>query len=150
MKRYFNLLTMLLLAVVGMFYCSCNNDDDDDSRKSHSFLDKAEGIIELESGIGDWDAAYLTKVGYFCYKQDMNESAMGEEGLYSAIAYMSAEGSDMVSLVSTKSDNLPTQMVTEDGIVYFSFPNDSILELLYDDGETVVMPDSIAYDKDRA
>ena len=149
MKRYFNLLTMLLLAVVGMFYCSCTNDDDDDSRKSHSFLDKAEGIIELESGIGDWDAAYLTKVGYFCYKQDMNESAMGEEGLYSAIAYMSAEGSDMVSLVSTKSDNIPTQMVTEDGIVYFSFPNDSILELLYDDGETVVMLDSIAYDKEE-
>ena len=39
-------------------------------------------------------------------------------------------------------------MVVEGGTFYFSYPNDSILELLYDNGETVVMLDSIGYRKE--
>ena len=108
MKRYCNLLTMLLLAVVGMVYCSCSNDEDDsvvletqeenqDDSQFQSVLDQAEGIIELKSRIGDWDAAYLTKVGYFCYKQDLNGDVGSDNGLYSTIAYMPADGSDKVA-----------------------------------------------------
>ena len=107
-------------------------------------LQKAEGIIELKSGIGKWDTAYLTKAGYFCYMQNADSTAEK----YSSVTYMPADGSDIVSLISTKLDKIPTQMVTKSGIVYFSFPNDTILELLYDDGESVTMLDSIAYSKD--
>lgn len=142
-KKYLNFLAALLVAVVSMSVVSCGNDDGTPSQAS--ILQKAEGIIELQSGIGNWDAAYLTKYGYFCSKEKASSTA----DKYSSITYMPADGSDMVSLVATKTDNIPTQMITKSGIVYFSFPNDSILELLYDDGKTVMMLDSIAYSKEE-
>lgn len=155
-KNSLNFLTALLVAVVSMGVTSCSNDRDevytqtinleiDDTPSQASILQRAEGIIELKSGIGNWDAAYLTKRGYFCYKQDASSVANN----YSSITYMPADGSDMVSLIATKADNIPTQMVTKSGIVYFSFPNDSILELLYDNGNVVSMLDSIAYSKEN-
>ncbi|MDE7455099.1 MAG: hypothetical protein K2M96_00145 [Prevotella sp.] len=143
-KINLSFLTALLVAVVSMSVVSCSSDSDDTPSQA-SILQKAEGIIELKSGIGNWDAAYLTKLGYFCYKQDASSTA----NKYSSITYMPADGSDIVSLIATKTDNIPTQMVTKSGIVYFSFPNDSILELLYDDGKTVMMLDSIAYSKEE-
>lgn len=146
MKHYHDLLAILLIAVVGMGFSSCSSDDDDDSPSQESLLQKAEGIIKLKSGIGKWDAAYLTKSGYFTYKSDVNEKG-GTKGKYSSVSFMPANGSDLVSLISTKDGNIPTQMVTKNGIVYFSFPNDTILELLYDDGKTITMLDSIAYSK---
>ena len=132
-----------MATVLCVGFSSCSNDDNETPSQA-SILQKAEGIIELKSGIGNWDAAYLTKLGYFCYKQDASSTANN----YSSITYMPTDGSDMVSLIATKADNIPTQMVTKSGIVYFSFPNDSILELLYDDGKMVMMLDSIAYSKE--
>lgn len=132
------------LFMFSMICMSSSCDKDDEKLSQASLLQKAEGIIALNSDIGNWDAAYLTKLGYFCYKEDASLTA----NKYSSISYMPANGSDIVSLISTKSDNIPTQMVTQNGIVYFSFPNDSILELLYDDGKTVTMLDSIAYSKE--
>ena len=122
---------------------SCSKDDNETPSQA-SILQKAEGIIELKSGVDNWDAAYLTKFGYFCYKQD----ACAKADKCSSITYMSSDGSDIISLVATKTDYIPTQMVTKNGIVYFSFPNDSILELLFDDGNTVMMLDSISYSKE--
>lgn len=145
MKRfYLNFLTTLLVAAVSTGVSSCSSDDDDTPSQA-SILQKAEGIIELKSGIGNWDAAYLTKLGYFCYKENASSTA----NKYSSVTYMPADGSDIVSLIATKADNIPTQMVTKNGIVYFSFPNDSILELLYDDGKVVTMLDSIAYSREN-
>ncbi len=144
MKKFsLNFLATLLVAVVSMGVFSCSNDDNTPSQAS--ILQKLEGIIELKSGIGNWDAAYLTKLGYFCYKQDASSTA----NKYSSITYMPTDGSDTVCLIATKTDNIPTQMVTKSGTVYFSFPNDSILELLYDDRKTVMMLDSIAYSKEN-
>lgn len=141
MKKFFqNCLAVLLLTVVGMGFVSCSSDD---TPSQESILQKAAGIIELKSGIANWDAAYLTKSGYFCYKKSASSTA----NKYSSVAYMPADGSDIVDLVATKLDNIPTQMVTKNGILYFSFPNDSILELLYDDGKSVTMLDSIAYSR---
>ncbi len=140
----------LVFAIIGMVcsagFTACSDDDDnnDNTVTQESILQAAEGIISLTSGIGEWDAAYLTKFGYFCYKEDVSSTVTN----YSSINYMPSDGSDMVSLISTKEDNIPTQMVTKKGIVYFSFPNDTILELLYDNGTEVTMLDSIAYDKD--
>ncbi|MBR5062884.1 MAG: hypothetical protein IKX24_12200 [Prevotella sp.] len=144
-KYYLGLTTGLLVAIVSLGFASCSSDDDEPSQAS--ILQKADGIIQLKSGIGDWDAAYLTNLGYFCYKKDVGNNSDPLASKYASITFMPADGSDMVSLISTKSDNIPTQMVTKKGIVYFSFPNDSILELLYDDSKTVEMLDSIAYSK---
>lgn len=93
------------------------------------------GIVKLSDKIGDWDAGYLTKFGYFTFSKDVNTDA---EGNYSSISYLSTDGVEMATLIATKDENLPTQLVVKDkGIIYFSFPNDSIVELLYDNSKTV-------------
>ena len=137
---------MLLMAAISFY--SCSNDDDTPTQAQ--ILQGAEGIITLKDGIGNWDAAYLTKLGYFCYSEDaFSKNNSQSDGKYSSVTYMTPDGKDIVSLLTTKEDNIPTQMVTKSGIVYFSFPNDSILELLYDDGKTVTMLDSIPYSKNE-
>lgn len=144
MKRRLFLLNSFFGVLFGsLMILSCSSDDDEPSQEV--ILQKAEGIIELKSNIGKWDAAYLTKEGYFCYKQGLNTDGGTMESKYNSVTYMPADGSDIVSIVSTKLDNIPTQIVTKNGILYFSFPNDTILELLFDDGNSVVMLDSIAY-----
>lgn len=105
-------------------------------------LDEVDGIIKLITNVGDWDAAYLTKYGYFCYDKDLMNNP---DAVYLALAFLSADGKDISCLISTKEEVKPTQLVTNEGIYYFSYPNDSILELLYDTGEKITMLDSIAY-----
>lgn len=144
-KFYLSFTTVLLVAIVSMVFVSCSNEEYEPSQAS--ILQKTDGIIRLKSGIGDWDAAYLTNLGYFCYKKDVGDIDDPLLSKYASITFMPADGSEMVSLISTKTDNIPTQMVTKKGIIYFSFPNDSILELLYDDSKTMEMLDSIAYSK---
>ncbi len=114
---------------------------------TYADITEAEGIIEVTSGIGDYDAAYLTKYGYFCYNKNFGNAIEKDNNKYSCITYMPVETSEFFSLVSTKSDNIPNQLIANDGIVYFSFPNDSILELLFDDGKEIKMLDSIPYSK---
>ena len=144
-----NKFCSILSLLIGAFaFISCSNDDDTPTQAQ--ILQGAEGIITLKSGIGEWDAAYLTKLGYFCYSEDaFSKNNSQSDGKYSSVTYMTPDGNDIVSLLTTKDENIPTQMVTKSGIVYFSFPNDSILELLYDDGKTVTMLDSIPYSKNE-
>lgn len=142
------IMAALVAIITAVCLPACSSDEV--TLKDADLLQKAEGIIELKSNIGSWDAAYLTKLGYFCYSKDaFSKETASSDGKYSSVTYMTPDGSDIVSLLTTKEDNIPTQMVTKNGIVYFSFPNDSIMELLYDDGKTVVMLDSIAYSKNE-
>lgn len=147
MKRY--LFTAFVMALFVMGFSASNLGDDIDDGGTPSTEIDIDGIIRLDAKIGEWDAAYVTEMGYFCYKADItaeNEVSGGNSN-YSALTYMSEDGGDYVSLISNKNENIPTQLVSSEGIVYFSFPNDSILELLYDDGKGLVMLDSIAYTK---
>ena len=95
-----------------------------------------DGIVELTSGIANWDAAYLTGKGYFCYKKDATTSTSAGSN-YHSLTYIPLNSSDMVCIIAKKSDNLPTQLVTKTGVVYFSYLNNSVLELVYDDGKSV-------------
>lgn len=138
-------IAAMSVALFAVSLSSCSSDDDASSQAD--VLKKAKGIVELKSGIGEWDAAYLTKSGYFCLRNDFADADASAASKYSSVAYMSADGSDLASLISTKADNIPSQLVTKKGVLYFSFPNDTILELLLDDGKQVVMLDSIPYSK---
>lgn len=150
MKKY--LFPMLLLALFSVGFTASDEDDTiigGNPGSSAGDLEELLGIVELkDDAIGAWDAAYLTKFGYFCYKENASFGDGDDSDEYSSITYLPTNSGPMVSLLATKSDNLPTQMVIQGGgVVYFSFPNDTILELLYDDGKTVMMFDSVAYSK---
>ena len=104
----------------------------------HRPIGEIKGIVEIKDGIGDWDAAYVVDEGYFCMKEEMQMSS---------VTYMSSDKKDKIGLLATRAERIPTQIVGDDGILYFSFPNDTILELLYDNGRKVEMLDSIAFQK---
>lgn len=93
------------------------------------------GIVKITEKMADWDCGYLTPIGYYAYKKDVKASV---EGNFSAISYLSLDKEELATLIATKDENLPTQLVVKDkGIIYFSFPNDEIVELLFDNGEKV-------------
>ena len=94
--------------------------------------------MEIKEGIGDWDAAYMVDQGYFWMKEDLQLNSLN---------YMSSDRKEKVGLLATRSECIPTQIVGDDGVLYFSFPNDTILELLFDNGKKVEMLDSIAFQK---
>lgn len=104
------------------------------------------GIVEIHDNIGDWDAAYVTEHGYFCYKEGLQVKSE-DKGALSSLTYMSSSQTEMTGLLATRNECIPTQLVGKDGILYFSFPNDTILELLFDDGIKVEMIDSVAFKK---
>ena len=139
----------LFLAVVVACFTACDNKDNPVNEGSipPAAEDVVEGIVPIKSGIGEWDAAYLTRYGFFTVSKDVNK---GDEGKspYCSVSYMSTDGKEIASLIATKADNLPTQLVIKDkGVVLFSFPNDSIVELVFDDGKNVKFIGSYLFPK---
>ena len=103
------------------------------------------GIVELKEGIGDADAAYVTDAGFFCYNEDANNEA--EDGELSSISYLSKNGVDIATLLFTKADLMPSQLVIKDeGIIYFSYPSENIVEIVFDNGTTVSFIGSYEFD----
>lgn len=150
MKKYFFSYLLMVLFAFG-FAASDEVDVPGGETPStpttqEGIIQSAEGIIEISDNIEGWTKAFLTKHGYFCYKNDIS---MDEDTTqYRSITFMSTNKTEFASIISTKETNIPTQMVTSNGVIYFSFPNDSILELLYDDGTNLTMLDSISYSKE--
>jgi hypothetical protein len=139
-----SILFSLLLAAIVTCFTSC--DKKDNPVPSPDVL--VSGIVPLTSNIADWDIAYLTNFGYFTYAKDVNKSEE-DRGVYSTISFMTKAGEEMASLIATKADNLPTQLVIRnEGIVYFSFPNDTIVELLFDDGKEVKLAGSYKFPRE--
>ena len=65
MKRLSNIF-MLLIALLGI--ASCSSDESGPSQAD--IIKGADGIITLTENIGNWDAAYVTNKGFFCYGED--------------------------------------------------------------------------------
>ncbi len=134
MKKY--LFSSFLLVLFAMGF-TASSEDDNASGGGNSTPSETEltGIVKLDSKIGAWDAAYLTQYGYFTHSNDMSSETAGN---FCSTSYLSNDGTEMATLIATKDENLPTQIVVKDkGIIYFSFPNDSIVEMVYDNGKAV-------------
>lgn len=112
-----------------------------------------ESIVMVTEGIGDWDEAYVTPYGYFSYSDELpadeeESRAIGSRSLgdkLKALNFLSTDKKTSASMILSATEGLPLQLITEDGILNFSFPNDSILELIHDNGSELEMLDSIAY-----
>ena len=105
-----------------------------------------DGITKLDDAIADWDEAYVTEIhGLYGFQQGCVCSSTSK---FNALSYIAAEGADTLSIITTAEENIPTQMVTKNGILYFSYPNDSTLELVLDNGVDVNMIDRVEYSMD--
>lgn len=105
-----------------------------------------DAIVKLDDAIADWDEAYVTEShGLYGFQQGCVCSSTSK---FNALSYIAAEGGDTLSIITTAEENIPTQMVTKNGILYFSYPNDSTLELVLDNGVDVNMIDCVEYSMD--
>lgn len=154
MKKF--LSTMLLLGIFGLGFTASDDviveDEVNVEVPGDETIKDLKGIVKLENGYEGWDAAYLTKYGYFGYSKNAYEAdaeGSDSEGAgYCSVTYMPLDKKETISIVINKEGNLPTQMVIGGGTVYFSFPDDSTMELLFDDGSEIKMLESIAYKKE--
>lgn len=97
-----------------------------------------DGIVHLYDKMDNYDEGFVTR--YYGQFAMMTGCVCSDDSKFNAITYAPPVGvADTVCIISSLEDNIPTQMVTRNGIYYFSYPTDSTFELIYDDGETVAM-----------
>lgn len=111
-----------------------------------------ETIAMTTEGIGDWDEAYVTPYGYFCYSEELPEEtvlgrAATEKKSQKVLAFSSLDSKTTASMLLSATEELPLQLITDEGTLNFSYPNDSILELVYDNGTELKMLGSIRYSR---
>ena len=111
------------------------------------------GIVPVKNSlIPDWDKGYVTSDGYFLYKKDISKSPITrsstEQDRMSCVSFMPIDESYTANLF-TREDGLPSQLIVNDDIYYFSFLNDTILEVVQADPETYDIKFSIKYDKKK-
>lgn len=150
-----NVFGIMLMLFVGLAFVACSEDDDDNELKKQNPLENVSEIISLSENIGNWDEAYVTPGGYFCYSKDIANIIEDKDaelkstvnGIYEALSYSDVEGSLCATIVMSKEEELPVRLYSKEGTVNMSYLNDTIMELVYDNGTQVVMIDSISYDK---
>mgnify|MGYP002854713603 CR=1 FL=1 len=137
---------------------SCSSSDGNDAQdKAPDPQSPSVGqLLQITSGIGNWDAAYLTDEGYYCYAADLARVALssraeGDENSsdnLSVISYTSKDGNLHATLTVDKTSNLPVQIYTDNEILNFVFLNDTVLEVVYDNNvDRMDLLDSVAYNK---
>ena len=111
-------------------------------------FDAEDGIVRLYDNICDYDVAFLTKYfGNFAMKEGC---VCTENSQFNAITYAPPVGvADTICIISTAENNVPTQMITVEGIYYFGYPTDTTFELVYDDGVTAAMVGSMKISMDN-
>lgn len=114
-----------------------------------------DNIVKINDGIGEWNEAYITSHGYFCYSNKLPEDKSegrsfkirADSETQKVLNFMSTDGKSTASMLLSATEELPLQLITDDGTLNFSYPNDSILELVYDNGSKLEMLDSISYSR---
>ena len=145
MKKYF--LPMLLASIFAIGFTASEDDKDilDDGTGGGTPTPVEGSVVKVTENIGDADAAYVTTTGYFTYTEEADKTA--EEGDLSSISYLSKDGVDIGTLLFTKADLLPSQLIIKDeGIIYFSYPSEDIVEIVFDNGTTVAFIGSYEFD----
>ncbi len=169
MKKIYLMSTMIISIVLAISISSCSNSSDDPVNPTSSAdtpqaspLDKVESLLQVSSGIGSWDSAYLTKEGYFCYVSDIaklaaktkaesgDEEPQTDDNL-AVISYTSKDGSQHATLTVNNNTNLPVQLFTDYETLNFVFLNDTVLEIVYDSNDNALgkmeLTGSVAYNK---
>lgn len=135
-----------IMFLLGAFMITACSNQDNPATPTEPV--KPSTIMELAEKIASWNKAYVTDLGYFCYSDEMAVEGAEPGEKFSNLTFMDKAGNNKLSIIISKDRKLPSQIIMEKGILYFSFPNDSILELVYDDNEKMIMLDSIPFKVD--
>jgi hypothetical protein len=150
-----HLLAMAMLVIIGFTACSSNNSDDDGGG-GNGGTNSVVGIKNLSSSLlGDWDEGFATSKGVFLLKDYGSDAeakgrkaeGSGETLLTKTLFFTSVDGKTKAALLVSKETNRPIQLIMNDGILYFSFLNDNVLELVFKRGSDITYVDQIEYNK---
>lgn len=102
-------------------------------------ISSLESIVEIEdnTSLGEWDKAYLTKDGYFLYRDAVEStsasaSRAGSGASLSCLSYLPIDGSATINIFLSQEDKLPLQIVCGEKTLYFSYLDESKVELVYE------------------
>lgn len=98
-----------------------------------------DGILELNQHIDFWDYAYVTPIGYFCYKTSLpyeNDSA--DNKLYEMLSYVNFEKTEQANIVMSKEYMLPAWMMVDSLSVYFTYSQDSLCSMEIGRDSTII------------
>ena len=146
-KSILNWMFAAVVAITGMTMASCSSSDSGDSPTPPApdpDVPGVTGVNTLTSGIGTWSAAYVTPQGFFAFKENVTRATTSA---YEELYYQSSTGTLQGVLMVNKAEKLPVRFILKDITLDFSFLNDSVLEILYDDGKSVKLVDQVTYNK---
>lgn len=90
----------------------------------------SENILEISQQIDYWDNAYVTPIGYFCYKSSLPyERDSVDYDLYEMLSYVDFEKTHLANIVMSKEYRLPVCMMVDSLSVYFTYSQDSICSM---------------------
>ena len=147
-----------MAALAAIAFSACSSSDDDEGSMSEGYNVSEGEIMDLnEEALGNWDKGYVVKSGVFLSKVNGGSSVSGTRRLASAdekvlntetLFFSNKEGTVKATLLINKEDNRPLQFVMKDCVLNFSFLNDEVLELVYQDGSGLKYVDQIQYNKE--
>lgn len=117
-------------------------------------LETLDCIAPLTGDLGTWNQGYVTPQGYLLYDETVEaptvtRASRAGETAYEYLSFLSLDETLSLNVLYSKEDKLPLQATTEEGTLYFSYPNDTILELVFNNGSEMLMQDSIPYSLDE-
>lgn len=162
MKKQFKLIA-LLIALLGITLVACNKKDSEPGLVDGS-LDGLSQIQRTVQNIGSWDAGYVTSNGFFLYSEDIASLAnsdmanlgskapstrAGETSSKGLISYLSSDGRTKVSIIISKSDNMPLQVLIGDVTIDFCFLTDEVLEIVAERADGMTLATTINYNREE-
>ncbi len=150
-------LSFLALAVAGLIgFSACGSDDaaSPSPTPTPGPITPVSGtILKLASGTGSWDEGFVTPKGYFLLKKNATSSSKARKAAGAAdlstetLYFTSLDGATKATLLVSKADNRPLQLVMNDGVLNFSWLSDEDLELVFKTATAVMPVAQIKYSK---
>lgn len=86
-----------------------------------------DGVAEIEGNIGVWDKAYVTPIGYFCYKSELPYASEDiEKDSYEMLSYVSFDMQEKVCVSYSNRSHLPLWLVNDSVSMYWGYFQDNV------------------------
>lgn len=106
-----------------------------------------EGILEIEQDIDFWEKAWVTPIGYFCYKSSLPyESDDVESNMYEMLSFVDFEKSQRACIVVSKDSHLPMWFVVDSLYCYFNYCDETKCMVSVGNDKSIIGESDFVYD----
>lgn len=106
-----------------------------------------EGILEIEQDIDFWEKAWVTPIGYFCYKSSLPYESEGvESDMYEMLSFVDFEKLQRACIVVSKDSKLPVWLVVDSLYCYFNYRDETKCMVSIGDDKGIIGDLDFAYD----